>query len=221
MRSKFIISVFLLALFFLLPVDLFSVKPFPPIVSTHSKNEMLAKDFGEFANLQRQGREFFLGKNRAHSFPLITGDGFRMFADLIVEEEGDQATFDWHSVGECTRAGSNLSLTDLQAVVLFIKGDFLQKFFSSGCFEKTSSLFVIVTHNTDFDCPGNEFAHILDHPRVLAWFAQNCDRHHKKLFCIPIGLENRMWGLPNVRGSWESTRTRFRHDFVSSANRLT
>jgi hypothetical protein len=49
--------------------------------------------------------------------------------------------------------------------------------------------------------PGDDLARHLDSPKLAHWFAQNCDRAHAKLTCLPIGLENRQWGRPRLDGS--------------------
>jgi hypothetical protein len=43
-------------------------------------------DFGIYSKAQRNGRSSYFGKNREHSLPLITGDGFRMISDLFIDE---------------------------------------------------------------------------------------------------------------------------------------
>ena len=36
---------------------------------------------------------------------------------------------------------------------------------------------------------------ILEHPKVLGVFAQNCMGRSAKVHCLPIGLENRQWSM--------------------------
>uniref|UniRef100_A0A7S0QLX8 Uncharacterized protein n=1 Tax=Cryptomonas curvata TaxID=233186 RepID=A0A7S0QLX8_9CRYP len=50
--------------------------------------------------------------------------------------------------------------------------------------------YVLLTHCSDASAPG-PYEHVLDDPRLLAWFAQNADlSFHAKLHPIPIGLAN-------------------------------
>ena len=163
-------------------------------------------DFGTYSKVQRKGRTSFLGKNREHSFPLITGDGFRMLADIIVDEPLSDSIeaashFDWQSKSACESVGRNLKLSKEQAVVLFINSNQVLPFFSSGCFDSISIPVVLITHNGDEDQPSDDNARYLEHPTLVHWFAQNCDRVHEKLTCIPIGIENRQWGPPSVAGT--------------------
>ena len=156
--------------------------------------QLLAAEFGTFAQVQREGRESLDGNTRVHSMPIITGDGFRALADEII----DTSSID---LAWCARLGAELEPDE--ALILYVKGELARGFFSSGCFDAAPAPhIVLVTHNTDDDCPGNDLStSYLDHPRLTAWFAQNCDRKHVRLFCIPIGLENRMWGPPAAGGS--------------------
>jgi hypothetical protein len=94
-----------------------------------------------------------------------------------------------------------LNFRTQQAVVLFITSNQVLPFFSSGCFESILIPVVLITHNGDEDQPSDGNAQYLDHPNLVHWFAQNCDRVHEKLTCIPIGIENRQWGPPSDVGS--------------------
>lgn len=163
-------------------------------------------DFGIYSIAQRSGRSSFLGKNREHSFPLITGDGFRMIADHIIDEPSSipnefSSLFEWQSKNACESAGRDLHLDNGQAFVLFIRNSLVRPFFASDCFESISVPIVLITHNGDEDQPTDENARYLDHPKLVHWFAQNCDRVHAKLTCIPIGIENRQWGPPTDGGT--------------------
>jgi len=163
-------------------------------------------DFGFYSRAQRVGRTSFLGKNREHSLPLITGDGFRMMSDLFIDEpsndHSDKASlFEWESKTSCESAGQSLNLNKGQAFLLFIRNYLVRPFFASGCFERITVPVVLITHNGDEDQPSDENAPYLDHLNLIHWFAQNCDRVHEKLTCIPIGIENRQWGPPSNEGT--------------------
>ncbi len=49
--------------------------------------------------------------------------------------------------------------------------------------------YILVTHGHWCTIPGT-YAHYLDDPKLIAWFTKNMDRHHHKLYPIPIGLTN-------------------------------
>ena len=178
----------------------------PSVLDAHSATNFVA-DFGTYSRIQREGRSQFAGRTRAHSLPFITGDGFRMLADVVIDEVSsgifdEDGCFDWRSPSTCSHIGRSLGLTSGQAVIIFVKSDQVTSFFSSGCFEAIDAApIVLVTHNGDDDMPSDVNARYLDFPQLVHWFAQNCDREHAKLTCIPIGLENRHWGPPSNAGA--------------------
>ena len=64
---------------------------------------------------------------------------------------------------------------------------------------------------TDYPAPilaaAYNFAHLLDDPKLIAWFTQNANHRHPKLFPIPqasIKLGGgHMWGVGVAGGLWE------------------
>ena len=164
-----------------------------------------AADFSTLSVAQRDGYGSIAGSDRRHSLPLITGDGFRHLADAYVEPGRSQSgsaaldVFGPDQPGWCASLGTSLELAGEEALVLFVSTMVGPEFFATRCLEDITVPFVLVTHNGDEPMPG-AFAARLGLPRLVHWFAQNCDRAHPKLTCIPIGLENRRWGPPNERG---------------------
>jgi len=115
-------------------------------------------------------------QERKPSFPYISGDTFRSFCDYIVDET--QNTL----IPSQVQWGSTI----------FLKTDYLDYFFND-LHPLIANPYILVTHNSDFPCPGN-YAHYLDDPKLLAWFGQNNGgAPHTKLHPIPIGLANRYW----------------------------
>jgi hypothetical protein len=129
-----------------------------------------------------------------------------MISDLIIDElsndpRENESLFKWESITACESAGRSLNLYKEQALLLFIQNSFVRLFFASGCFERIAFPVVLITHNGDENQPSDENAPYLNHPYLIHWFAQNCDRLHEKLTCIPIGIENRQWGPPSNEGT--------------------
>ena len=129
--------------------------------------------------------------DRRHSFPFVTGDGFRSLSDIVVDTPGDVAN-------ACYRLTSEHLLARLlrrdQAIVIFVANDgtTLQALIDSQCVHDAIRPVVVVSHNGDAD--GISPTHpLFSHDKVRALFAQNCDGRHEKMTCIPIGLENRRW----------------------------
>jgi len=53
--------------------------------------------------------------------------------------------------------------------------------------------FNLISHNSD-DSVSIDDLDLLNHPKLINWFAQNSQIAHEKLKSLPIGLTNRQWG---------------------------
>ena len=161
-------------------------------------------EYGVFFGAQREGRTMYGGHDRRHSLPLITGDGFLHLADAFVENEAEDGGR-WGGrpgldAGWCAELGAGLALSAHEATIVFVAAPQVATFWTL-CAARLVRLIVLVTHNGDEAMPGDDLARHLDSPKLVHWFAQNCDRAHAKLTCLPIGLENRQWGRPRLAGS--------------------
>ena len=111
---------------------------------------------------------------RYTSLPYISGDTFRSIANIIIDEL--RIPVDPSSIQD--------------GDIIFLKTEMLNFFFTQ-VHPQISNHYLLITHNSDFSSPGN-YAHMLDNPKLIAWFAVNPDlTSHPKLFAIPIGLTNR------------------------------
>lgn len=71
--------------------------------------------------------------------------------------------------------------------IIYVESSILY-FFAQHQQPKISKKYVLITHGHDQSIPGN-YAHILNDPNLIAWFAQNVDQcSHPKLYPIPIGI---------------------------------
>jgi hypothetical protein len=137
------------------------------------------KDTYSYFNAFQRHSRLSEGTDRRHSFPLITGDGFRMLADGVYD----------NIFQNCSEMRS---LSRKYLPIIFIKTDFLHQF-KVQCLEtfNLESKIIIISHNSDFGVDENAIPLISD-PRIFHLFAQNCDISiHPKISCIPIGYENR------------------------------
>lgn len=121
------------------------------------------------------------GAVRGSIAPYISGDTFRSFCDYIYDETG------------CNFRPEKVKNGDK----IFVKVDNLPNFFLR-MHPRIRSKYILVSHNGDLPVPAN-FSHILDDPRLIAWFGQNVENYsHPKLHPIPIGLANLCWAHGNV-----------------------
>lgn len=119
--------------------------------------------------------------SRLSSYPYISGDTFRAFSDHIFDETN--IPFDVKKIGH--------------GDIVFVRNDALKLFFSH-YHDKIPHQYILVTHNNDYPNPG-PFAHYLDDPKIIKWFAENGDCVHEKLVHIPIGLPNHFWPHGNEK----------------------
>ncbi|CAF3181831.1 unnamed protein product [Rotaria socialis] len=118
---------------------------------------------------------------RNSSYPFISGDTFRAFADYVFDET-KQDKFESLKYGD----------------IVFVKADVFNKFFQEP-YNSIKQPFVLVTHNSDFFAPRN-FAPKLNDKKLIAWYASNPDvRNHSKIFPIPIGLANTRWDFGELK----------------------
>jgi len=57
--------------------------------------------------------------------------------------------------------------------------------------------FILVSHNSDENIH-EKYLRILEHPKLIRWYAQNVMMRHPKLELIPIGIANSMWPHGNL-----------------------
>src|SRR5207302_4478737 len=108
--------------------------------------------------------------NRNSSYPFISGDTYRAFADFIFDETQED----------------NLAFVKYGDIV-FVKADMLHYFFDQP-YKSIKNPFILITHNSDFFAPSDHRDRLED-KKIIAWYASNPDlRNHSKLFPIPIGL---------------------------------
>ncbi len=117
---------------------------------------------------------------RNTSYPFISGDTYRAFADYVFDETRQDSL-------ESVKYGDSV----------FVKADMFPQFFSRP-YESIKNPFVLITHNSDFHAPSN-FKARLEDKKIIAWYASNPDiRQHSKLIPIPIGLANTRWPGGNL-----------------------
>jgi hypothetical protein len=132
--------------------------------------------------------------DRRHTFPIITGDGFRSLADYVADREGEVSTLGTQLARDDTPLSARL--TQEQALIVFLGHDdaTLRNFIAWDIAAKSIRPLVLVCLNGDNDgiSLDNPF---LENPRVVALFTQNCLGASAKVRCMPIGLENRQWSM--------------------------
>lgn len=119
------------------------------------------------------------GGERASSYPHLSGDTWRFFADWRLSKED---SFD----------PKDVQLGD----TVFVEYDLLKRF-DRKYLPKIRNRFILITPNcesgTDNPQPGR-YSHLLESEKLSAWFVQNIDREPSdRVIPIPIGLANQVW----------------------------
>ena len=183
--------------------------PCPPAPGLSNPHEFAASDtrffdqavvaqtmglFGRFAPLQRPHLAWRGDKDRRHTFPIITGDSFRMLADVWADNQGDLSGMMVTARRDDTPLMERL--TPEQALIVFLGNDdnAIWSLLTHSLFEALPRPLVIVTINGD-NKGINPSEKILEHPKIRAVFSQNCLGQTAKVRCLPIGLENRQWSM--------------------------
>ena len=150
--------------------------------------------FGRFAPRQRAHLAWRGDKDRRHTFPIITGDSFRMLADVWADNQGDLSGMMVTARRDDTPLMERLSAE--QALIVFLGNDdnAIWSLLTHSLFEALPRPLVIVTINGD-NKGINPSEKILEHPKIRAVFSQNCLGQSAKVRCLPIGLENRQWSM--------------------------
>ena len=167
--------------------------------------------YGHFLRVQRPGRAtspWHTGerKDRRHSFPFITGDGFRALADFTCDNEAECRALP--SIIHNASHPLYQRLTPQQSIIVFstchdvhLLLDAAQPLLDVG-----HRNIVLVVHNGD-ETLDSALEVYLEHPRLTAFFTQNCGvaasqpggLPHRKVVCIPIGLEPRQFSMHGWR----------------------
>ncbi|CUG87827.1 exostosin-like protein, putative [Bodo saltans] len=140
------------------------------------------------------------GKERGASGDLVTGDGFRLMADYVVDDTTVDLAKAVTDAAECRGHA-------FQPVVVFVQTHLLLKFTALWLSLTHKCHIRLITHNSDYSSPweqsntrwkggvattyADQRRDLLGNDDVDVWFAQNAVVVHPKLHPIPIGIENR------------------------------
>lgn len=92
-----------------------------------------------------------------------------------------------------------------QAEVLFVYTHLIP-YFKQWIAPRLNLPFTLISHNSDHAVTIEDLD-LLNHPKLLTWFAQNGEFSHSKLRALPIGLANNQWGAERLVGAFKAAQT--------------
>jgi len=137
----------------------------------------------------------FEWRDRRHTFPLLTGDAFRMLADYAADVKDEVSSMATQLLRDDTPLSTRL--LPQQSLIVFLGNDdpALPAFLEGGYLDSSPRSIVLIVLNGDNDGISLD-SERLAHPKLAAVFTQNClGSLPGKVFCLPIGLENRQWSM--------------------------
>jgi hypothetical protein len=161
--------------------------------------------YGELLGVQRPGRAtapWHTGerKDRRHTFPFITGDGFRALADFWCDNEAECRVLPLIMANASHPVWARLRPS--QSVIVFATCHDVHLLLDAAVplLDVGNHTVVLVVHNGDEALEATH-NHYLAHPKLAAYFTQNCalGLAHPKVVCVPIGLEPRQFSMHGWR----------------------
>lgn len=144
------------------------------------------------------------GTRRPLSAPYLSGDGFRLLADHILDE---------------TQPSLDLPVIDTYDRI-FVSGAYIRTFFEK-YHAKIRVPYILMTHNGD-ECVDKSYRKYLS-GHLVRWYAQNVKIRDKKIIPIPIGLENLYHynhGIPWMyKKNVKTKQMKIVYGFTTSTNR--
>lgn len=119
---------------------------------------------------------------RPSSYPYITGDGFRSFADHI-----------------CDNTSNSFDASKVKENEIIFVGDSNIKKFLTEIHPKINARYILVTHNGDEMVDKEAFG--LTDDKILKWYGINILVRNSKVVPIPLGIENKHYyvlGIPYI-----------------------
>lgn len=158
----------------------------------------LVSIIGSADEFQKEQFAHLIGlRDRRPSWPLVTGDGFRAWAEHVCDEAGCTIEAQPHKV----QAGH----------VVFVKVDLLHRYLTQTA-PRVLAPHVLIAHNGDLGLTQEHVTALDQHaPSVVRLFVQNIDVEspfqHPRISALPIGVENRPWQQGRVWQMYAALQT--------------
>ncbi|RKP16444.1 hypothetical protein ROZALSC1DRAFT_31622, partial [Rozella allomycis CSF55] len=115
---------------------------------------------------------------RIPSCPFISGDTYRSFCHHVFDDSTPPSVY-YYKAGRIKKNE-----------LVFVATHILDKV-SPALLQNAKEPYILITSNSDDSAPNN-FQNLLKSENLIAWFPQNADMVHEKVYPLPIGLANYM-----------------------------
>lgn len=124
---------------------------------------------------------------------MISGELFQSLAEVgLYSEMTDLISNQIRSMPQILIKMSDLAPKDIKKYkVVYVYTQFLTDFFDR-YFDELNDGTILISHNSDLGIHQNSHKY-LECNKIKAWYCQNRETSHPKLFSIPIGLANSQW----------------------------
>lgn len=144
----------------------------------------------------KEMNDFIVNSLFNYKLDLITGERFQELADVYLGEDYKFQSnpyllnyrHKWKSISSISSPYSNPK-------IVFCYTEFIPLLVEKINYFENS--FVLISHNSDHSIT-DEYVRVCESDKLIHWFAQNVKIYNKKITPIPIGVENRMWGIEKL-----------------------
>jgi hypothetical protein len=129
---------------------------------------------------------------------IVTGEKIQQLCDIYLGREGDLNFNPAISIDKTKHLHiDNITTTFHNNYLIFCYSHHINVLSEKIHFFQNE--FILITHNSDGEvAETNNVLTILNNSKLIRWFAQNVCFDHPKLFLLPIGIANNMWGHGNI-----------------------
>jgi hypothetical protein len=123
---------------------------------------------------------------------IITGEKLQNVADIALIDDGNPNNYIFSKKQfNIQKDNLNTKLDDFKsAKVIYVKTDYINYFISNILTHLNK--FILITHNSDHQI-GFTNIDLLNSNKLIAWYGQNINIAHPKLYALPIGIANSQW----------------------------
>lgn len=129
---------------------------------------------------------------------ILSGEKFEDIADIVIatnELISFHKSFNYNRLKVINMDNFSKQPISIPYKTVYVNTNHLIRFFSE-MIDYFPNAFILLCHNSDQEID-ESYSYIVNHPKVISMFTQNCIINHNKAVPVPIGLANLMWDHGN------------------------